>query len=822
EKKLCECDHREKKLGVCVPREKKLCECDHREKKLGVCVPREKKLCECDHREKKLGVCIPREKKLCECDHREKKLGVCVPREKKLCECDHREKKRGVCVPRERSCVNVSPEKRSWVYVSPENGTWVYVTPEKRSGVCLGDARDQYMGVSVTGPGTSTWAGEKKLCECDHREKKLGVCVPREKKLCECDHREKKLGVCVPREKKLCECDHREKKLGVCVPREKKLCECDHREKKRGVCVPRERSCVNVSPENGTWVYVTPEKRSGESVIQKLQRELKELKDSANITLVDNAIVSLQQLIARPAGLFDPYAVLAALEQVVNVAKDKNDARSGRFNVILRQCRPLINSPALRSILTKLVASKEEAEVAKVVDKAMKNSTAVRRNVAYGGQQTFYRRRQTQRAGGGNRSAVSDYSRNHKGALLFSVDIDRYLYKERSACAVIGPFSTNPFSCQFAVSPLNSVPKADSEERRIIVNDGISSSRYLDEDISLVYPTVDSIASLIRASGPGALIYKRDLRRAYRQFPVDPFDYPLLGYRWNDELYFDVVLPMGLRSAAMACQRITNAVCFICRSEGHGIISYLDDFIGVSEPASAWKSFNYCGSILEELGLEESLNKVCEPATVVTCLGVQFDTTQMTMSVTPQRLAEIEALLVSWLTKKTATKADLQSLVGKLSFVSKCVRQSRLFLSRILAVLCTLKRNHHRTRLTREFRRDLTWWLRFLRTYNGVSLIRSSPWSAPDIVFSTDACLTGCGGVSHSQYFHATFPAEAQSQFADIHRLEALAILVALRLWGHSWTGLRMQVFCDNQAVVSALSSGKVKDQLLAACLRDI
>ncbi|KAK3721855.1 hypothetical protein QZH41_002271 [Actinostola sp. cb2023] len=84
-----------------------------------------------------------------------------------------------------------------------------------------------------------------------------------------------------------------------------------------------------------------------ESVIQKLQREMKELKDSANITLVDNAIASLQQLIAHPAGLFDPYAVLAALEQVVNVAQDKNDARSGRFNVILRQCRPLI-SPVQR------------------------------------------------------------------------------------------------------------------------------------------------------------------------------------------------------------------------------------------------------------------------------------------------------------------------------------------------------------------------------------------------------------------------------------------------------------------------------------------
>ncbi|KAK3729254.1 hypothetical protein QZH41_000227 [Actinostola sp. cb2023] len=240
-------------------------------------------------KKKKLGVRVPREKKLCECDHSEKKLGVCVPREKKLCECDHREKKLGVCVPREKK-------------------------------LCECDHREKKLGVCVP--------REKKLCECDHREKKLGVCVPREKKLCECDHREKKLGVCVPREKKLCECDHREKKLGVCVPREKKLCECDHREKKLGVCVPREKKLCECDHR---------EKELSESVIQKLQRELKELKDSANITLVDNAIASLQQLIARPAGLFDPYAVLAALEQVVNV--DKNYARSGRFNVILRQCQ---------------------------------------------------------------------------------------------------------------------------------------------------------------------------------------------------------------------------------------------------------------------------------------------------------------------------------------------------------------------------------------------------------------------------------------------------------------------------------------------------
>ena len=127
--------------------------------------------------------------------------------------------------------------------------------------------------------------------------------------------------------------------------------------------------------------------------------------------------------------------------------------------------------------------------------------------------------------------------RNHQGALLFPDVIDSYLSAETGRHAVIGPFSVNPFSCPVALSPLNSVPKQDSSELRIIVdlswpagtsvNDCISSSRYLGDDIFLTYPTVDNIASLIWSTGAGCLIYKRDLRRAYRQFPVDPMDYPL-------------------------------------------------------------------------------------------------------------------------------------------------------------------------------------------------------------------------------------------------------------------------------------------------------
>ena len=93
------------------------------------------------------------------------------------------------------------------------------------------------------------------------------------------------------------------------------------------------------------------------------------------------------------------------------------------------------------------------------------------------------------------------------------------------------------------------------------VNEGISCDEYDGQLFHLRYPTVDDISELIVKPGVGCFLIKRDLRRAYRQFPIDPVDYPLLGYLWKDMLYFETVLPMGLRSLAMACQRITSAIC---------------------------------------------------------------------------------------------------------------------------------------------------------------------------------------------------------------------------------------------------------------------
>ena len=82
---------------------------------------------------------------------------------------------------------------------------------------------------------------------------------------------------------------------------------------------------------------------------------------------IESALSTLQMVIVRPAALFNPYAAIAALGEVFNVTKEKKDERASRYEIVLRRCRPLLNNPCFLQVLIKLVASKEEAEVQRLL-----------------------------------------------------------------------------------------------------------------------------------------------------------------------------------------------------------------------------------------------------------------------------------------------------------------------------------------------------------------------------------------------------------------------------------------------------------------------
>ena len=207
----------------------------------------------------------------------------------------------------------------------------------------------------------------------------------------------------------------------------------------------------------------------------------------------------------------------------------------------------------------------------------------------------------------------------------------------------MGPFTVPPFMNKIGVSPLSSHLKKDSEQRCIIldlsfpfgasVNNGIDKNMYCGEPVKLTYPTINTLAHRVVQLGSGCLLWKCDLARYFRQVPLCPCDYCLIGIRWRGLLYFDKVMPMGLRSTVYVCQRLTNAVVFIHRKAGHWSINYLDDFGSAELQNQAWQSYFALHQILIDIGLEESTEKVVPPSTHIEFLGTTVDMQKMTLEI---------------------------------------------------------------------------------------------------------------------------------------------------------------------------------------------
>ena len=140
------------------------------------------------------------------------------------------------------------------------------------------------------------------------------------------------------------------------------------------------------------------------------------------------------------------------------------------------------------------------------------------------------------------------------------------------------------------------------------VNDGIDSGV-----CSLSYASVDDAADTIIQLGRDTYLAKLDIKSAYRMVPVHPEDRWLLGMRWKDEVYIDMVLPFGLRSAPKVFNAIADALEWIMWRNGvENSLHYLDDFLLIGKPQSGEcdAALQLALSVCSELGVPIASDKV--------------------------------------------------------------------------------------------------------------------------------------------------------------------------------------------------------------------
>ena len=198
------------------------------------------------------------------------------------------------------------------------------------------------------------------------------------------------------------------------------------------------------------------------------------------------------------------------------------------------------------------------------------------------------------------------------------------------------------------------------------------------------------------------------------------------------------------------------------------------------------------------------------------CLGIHIDTVDRTLSIPDNKLAEIVNICKSWVSKTYCSKKQLQSVLGSLLYVSKCVKPALFFLNRMLALL---RSNHDVSKilLDQPFFQDLAWFNTFLTSFNGITYYDKK---FPTSQVYLDACLTGLGGHFGQMVYALDIPFGYENY--DICHLEMLNILVASKIWASHWKDKKIKIFCDNMAVVQVMNTGRARDRVLAACARNI
>jgi hypothetical protein len=269
------------------------------------------------------------------------------------------------------------------------------------------------------------------------------------------------------------------------------------------------------------------------------------------------------------------------------------------------------------------------------------------------------------------------------------------------------------------ISALSAVPKSDGDIR--LIHDlsrpeGHAVNSYASKD-PCQYESINDALNLIQ---PGWFMSVVDLKSAYRSVHIRPVEHCITGLSWtftghNDATVMcDTRLPFGARKAPAIFNRISQAIARYLRKQGHHVVVYLDDwFVCGPNFTSCKATLDALIYLLRSLGFQINWRKLVDPCQRLPFLGIVIDTVNGSLSLKPDKAAELVALLQNYNGRKRASRKQLESLAGKLCWAAHVTPWGRAHTQSIFTLLSSLKSPTHKSRLG-PIRSDIQWWLYWL------------------------------------------------------------------------------------------------------------
>jgi hypothetical protein len=431
--------------------------------------------------------------------------------------------------------------------------------------------------------------------------------------------------------------------------------------------------------------------------------------------------------------------------------------------------------------------------------------------------------------------------------------IDAVINADVLARKKAGPFDTKPPGMIF-ISPIGCVPKRGTTKVRVIHHlshpfKGDSVNGGIHED-PLLLGSFDEAIRAILATGVGCFLIKMDVDAAYKQVPVRPDDWPLLGFCWRGKYYYERVLPFGLKSSCRLWEYyaralhhfFTHILMIPC------VVHYVDDFLFVVRPctpdesprpdALAREYLTAATGLTARLGINMADKKTEGPLTRLTFLGIELDTMAMTARLPADKLVRLRQLLVEWSQKSSASIKEFEELGGFLNWCCCVVKAGRPFTGRLYKLIATLKGVRGRPGATRAsaytiskaVREDIVWWATLVAQdachWSGCSLIIDpSVWHG--VEFFTDACGAGYGGHYGNEWFADTWPddvldAAQRNEKLAMPFLELYALVCAAHAWGARFAGKAVTFRTDCETAMYAVNKGASSEPGMAHLVREL
>lgn len=403
-----------------------------------------------------------------------------------------------------------------------------------------------------------------------------------------------------------------------------------------------------------------------------------------------------------------------------------------------------------------------------------------------------------------------------------------------------GPFDEPPFA-NLRCSPIGTVPKKGTSKLRVISHQSWprgSSNNDSIETSHMSFASFDTAVSMMRRLGRNTLFFVFDIESAYKQVMVRPQDRHLLGEVWRGKYYFYGCLLFGGKSSGFIWEDFAVAIEWILRHEGkfEDIMHYVDDFLQATAPthlgdpdhARAAISKSLILAMLAALKVPVADDKLKGPFCRIKFLGLLLDSSTMTLEIPEDRISDTLGELARWRGRTRAFLKDIQSLAGKLFFLTRIFRMGRAFLSRIIKLI---KIGHGRdcVSLDDHFAADIQFWLDYLPRAPRIAACFEDEWSSGESInLATDASLTyGMGGFFQGEWFSEKW---TEQQLATARRttayslpyLELHAIVTAAATWAHRWHGKRILFHTDSETACKAINKLFSSDHGMQRLLRSL